>query len=306
MLLHQAGSQVGVHAEPQSPSVRCHAGLEAAVELRPEAGAWRIGLVDSGFSPAQQGRVADARAFVLDAAGKVQPQPAGADRLGHGSAMLAVIAEAAPAAQFCVAQVFGETGSTSSAQIAAAIDWLLGCGVRLINLSLGVRQDYPGLKEACERALAAGVVLVAASPPMGERVFPAAYPGVMAATGDGRCQPGQWSWLGEPVDGSGGSRVGASPPDVDRGDDQGADSSRGGTDGAMAEEGAWCRIGAPVRLPGHGPAGASMACAIVSGEVARFLAAHPAADLQALGRHLRDRATYRTLRQHTGSVRSPT
>ncbi|MDO5101359.1 MAG: S8 family serine peptidase [Lautropia sp.] len=215
-----------------------------------DGASWRIGVVDSGFSSTQQDRVEAARAFVLDEAGQVRQEPVGPDCLCHGSAMLAVMAEAVPEARFCVAQVFGRTGSTSSAQIAMAIDWLRDCGVRLINLSLGVRQDYPGLAQACARARAAGVILVAASPPRGEPVFPAAYPGVLAATGDGRCQPGQWSWLDH-------------------------------------------AIGAPVRLPGHGPAGASMACAIVSAEAARWLFRHPGADLAALCRHFRGKATYR-------------
>lgn len=224
-------------------------GRRPDVGSRGEHGAWRIGLVDSGFSTSQHHRVVASRAFVLDEAGQLQQGPVGPDRLRHGSAMLAVMAEAVPQAQFCVAQVFDQTGSTSSAQIAGAIDWLLGCGVRLINLSLGVRQDYPGLAQACARARSAGVILVAASPPRGERVFPAAYSGVLAATGDGRCQPGQWSWLDHAV-------------------------------------------GAPVRLPGHGPAGASMACAIISGEAARWLFRHPGADLDALCRYLREAASF--------------
>jgi hypothetical protein len=38
-------------------------------------------------------------------------------------------------------------------------------------------------------------VLVAASPARGEPVYPAAYPGVVRATGDARCAPGEHSWL---------------------------------------------------------------------------------------------------------------
>ena len=45
-------------------------------------------------------------------------------------------------------------------------------------------------------ALAAGVLLCASSPAQGGPVYPASYPGVFRLTGDARCAPGQWSWLG--------------------------------------------------------------------------------------------------------------
>lgn len=49
---------------------------------------------------------------------------------------------------------------------------------------------------ACAEALAAGVLLCASSPACGGPVYPANYPGVIRVTGDARCAPGQWSWLG--------------------------------------------------------------------------------------------------------------
>jgi hypothetical protein len=52
------------------------------------------------------------------------------------------------------------------------------------------------LREAVSRALDSGVLVVAASPARGQKVFPAAYPGLIAATGDARCAPGELSRLG--------------------------------------------------------------------------------------------------------------
>jgi hypothetical protein len=66
----------------------------------------------------------------------------------------------------------------------------------LINLSLGLQQDRPVLRQACAEVQAAGVLLCASSPAQGAAVYPASYPGVIRITGDARCAPGQWSWLG--------------------------------------------------------------------------------------------------------------
>jgi hypothetical protein len=109
--------------------------------------------------------------------------------------VLEIIQELAPEARFALAQVFHERFSTTAVQVAAAIDWLLQQQVAVINLSLGLRQDRPVLREACERALSAGVLLCAASPARGEPVFPAAYPGVFRMTGDARCTRSEVSHL---------------------------------------------------------------------------------------------------------------
>lgn len=87
---------------------------------------------------------------------------------------------------------------TSPLQIAAALHWLGEQGVRVINLSLGVRQDRPILRGAVTELVEAGVLVCASSPARGEPVFPASYPGVIRVTGDARCGDGQWSWLDSP------------------------------------------------------------------------------------------------------------
>jgi len=165
----------------------------------------RVGVVDSGWPLALQGRVDAARSFVDDGDAH--------DRVGHGSRTLMATAARAPQARFVVAQVFGDALRTDMATVARAVDWLVGEGVLLINLSLGVRQDHPPLRAACERAIASGCLLVAATPARGEPVFPAAYPGVIRVMGDARCGPGQHSALGLPHADFGACVL---PPDGDR------------------------------------------------------------------------------------------
>lgn len=152
-----------------------------------------IGIVDSG-GPADQ--MAGARAFRSDP----DCSPC-ADRLGHGTAVAAVLERAAPLARLRHAQVFDDRPVTSAARVARAIAWLAG-DCDLIVLSLGLAADRAVLRHACAEAIAAGRWLVAASPARGTRCFPAAYPGVIAATGDARCGWGELSLLPGPVFGA--------------------------------------------------------------------------------------------------------
>ncbi len=131
-------------------------------------------------------RVVDARCFLLSGE-TVCGGLARVDSLGHGSRVAAVIQACAPAADLLIAQVFVQRLTTSAAQVAAAIDWLVASGASVINLSLGLREPRPVLATACQRALAAGVILCAATPARGEPVYPAAHAGVWRVTGDARC-----------------------------------------------------------------------------------------------------------------------
>ncbi|MFF7064689.1 peptidase S8 and S53 subtilisin kexin sedolisin [Pseudomonas sp. NPDC008258] len=155
----------------------------------------RVGIIDSGCSLEQANGLLGARRFWLED-GQLREGEMLPDRLGHGSAVLAGVEREAGAVPLLVAQVFSDQASTSALQVAAALLWLVEAGVTLVNLSLGLQQDRPVLHQACAEALAAGVLLCASSPAQGGPVYPASYPGVLRLTGDARCAPGEWSWLG--------------------------------------------------------------------------------------------------------------
>ncbi|MCY1272606.1 hypothetical protein D9M68_228750 [compost metagenome] len=156
-----------------------------------------IGIIDSGFAPQQAGRVAITQRFWLEG-GELREDDVLPDALGHGSVVLETLSRQCGPVRLCVAQVFAERWQTSPLQIAAALHWLIEQDVALINMSLGLRNDRPVLREACVLAQASGILLCASSPAQGEPVYPAAYPGVIRVTGDARCAPGQWSWLNSP------------------------------------------------------------------------------------------------------------
>ncbi|UTW02130.1 S8 family serine peptidase [Amphritea atlantica] len=214
-----------------------------------------IGLVDSGFGfagspPTGIDRVIASQAFRYDEG--IVLAPVINDQLGHGSSLLEVIADQAPQAEFAIAQIFSERLATTPAQVAAAIDWLVEQQVDLINLSLGLRNDRDVLRSACERALAAGVIVCASSPAKGDPVYPAAYPGVLRMTGDARCEnPQQLSCL----------------------------------------KTQYADFGGYVKAR-NGVIGASAGCAQLTGHIGRYLSEGGAADLASVDRWLESQADY--------------
>ncbi|OMH26726.1 hypothetical protein BGP75_22965 [Motiliproteus sp. MSK22-1] len=152
-----------------------------------------MGLLDSGIAAHQTSHLVEARSFGVSSEAN-QSRRDFQDLLGHGSTLAQILVDQVPNVQICIARIFDRRLATSAENAARGIDWLVSCGVQVINLSFGLRQDRTSLALACDRALEAGVVLVASSPAMGEIVYPARYPGVIRVTGDARCQPGEHSW----------------------------------------------------------------------------------------------------------------
>jgi hypothetical protein len=119
------------------------------------------------------------------------------DPTGHGS-RLAGLLQRDRTIDLLLGQAFTTAAPTTGAAVAAAVDWAVEEGANLVHLSLGLAADRPVLREAVARALAGGVVLVAAMPARSTvaSVYPAAYDGVIRGTGDARCAPGEISSLG--------------------------------------------------------------------------------------------------------------
>lgn len=154
---------------------------------------WRVALIDScGEWPG----VVEAAAFMDEGTLPVRRCATVADATGHGSRMARLLSDGDAEFELMVGQVFLGARPTSAAAVAAAIDWGVAQGADLIHMSLGLAADRAVLAAAVERAVEAGCIVVAAAPARGGVVYPAAYPGVIRATGDARCAPGEWSCLG--------------------------------------------------------------------------------------------------------------
>jgi len=152
----------------------------------------QVGILDSGADVTPR----EACAFEARDDGDIGTAELGPDRLRHGTIIAKAIEESARSADFLVAQIFRDRPTTTPAVVAAGLDWLVDKGAQTVTMSFGLRADRPVLREACMRAVAAGVILVAASPARGGAVFPAAYPGVISVSGDARLQKGELSALG--------------------------------------------------------------------------------------------------------------
>ena len=152
----------------------------------------RIAVIDSGVH-------AD-HPHVNGVAGGVAITPAGreesdfVDRLGHGTAVTAVIREKAPDAAIFAVKIFHDSLATRIQPLVRAIDWSLENGIHLINLSLGTsnQEHEPVLLAVLERARAKGVLLVAAFEDAGVRWLPGALAGAVPVTLDWDCPRDQY------------------------------------------------------------------------------------------------------------------
>jgi len=152
---------------------------------------WRLGVIDScGVAPQ-----ALASAGFVDGDEGVRRIAPSADASGHGTRIVELLTRDRRQVGLLLAQVLSNSGATSAASVAAAMDWCVAEGSNVVHLSLGLRADRPVLARAVERALRRGCLLIASTPARGAPVYPAAYDGVIRATGDARCAPAEISEL---------------------------------------------------------------------------------------------------------------
>ena len=209
----------------------------------------RIGIIDSGVGDALSRHVVASCRFG-DPGGSRLTRP---DSIGHGDALARLALHHCPGAELLIAQVFFEERRAPVSRVANALEWLVNTGASVINMSFGLTVPSGCLTDACTLAASQGALLVASSPAIGSRAFPAELNECLAVTGDARCGAGDIAWLGQP----------------------------------HAELGA-----CPMIVPGQPQfgGGSSFACARVSGVAARLLAEGVAPSL--LISHLRKCARY--------------
>ncbi len=160
---------------------------------RTEAGRGvRIAVIDSGIHvghPHIGG--ASIEGVGIDAEGGRHPDFI--DRLGHGTAVSAVIREKAPEAAILVARVFEQELKATASALVAAIGWALEQRAHFINLSLGTSNPAhaDALGAALARARAQGAYIVAAGPSEGVEWLPGSLPGAIAVAVDWTLPRGQ-------------------------------------------------------------------------------------------------------------------
>jgi subtilisin family serine protease len=141
------------------------------------AGGIRVAIIDSGVHAAHPHVRSVAGGVTISEQGE---HPDYADRLGHGTAVAAVIREKAPEAELFAVRIFADRLTASVATLVRALDWASRSRMHLVNLSLGTtRPDHePALRGALHRAAASGVCVVAARDDDGVRYLPGSVPHV--------------------------------------------------------------------------------------------------------------------------------
>lgn len=145
-----------------------------------------VAVIDTGVAPTVDlaGRVESGKSYV----GGEPTQ----DSFGHGTMVAGLTAGAGNNGQGVAGvcwgcrilplRVVGADGLALNTVIAEAIDEAVRRGARVINVSLGSNDDTPEERAAVERAIASGVLVVAAAGNGGSTtpMYPAAYPGVLS------------------------------------------------------------------------------------------------------------------------------
>ena len=182
--IYTAGDSVDA---PYSEGISPRAAISFPADI--DAMSLRIGMIDSSVDtshPSLRTASIHARSFTREDASTPN---------FHGTAIASIIAAntsdylgLAPKAQVYAASVFerdaqrGEIASTVS--LVRALDWLLSCGVDVVNISLAGPPNRL-LEAALARAQKQGVMILAAAGnggPMATPMYPAAYESVVAVT----------------------------------------------------------------------------------------------------------------------------
>ena len=213
----------------------------------------KVAIIDTGIGSELGLEVSARIAMRLGETGKMQHLASSeTDFLGHGTAVARLVMDRAPRSLLLSADVFSAARPIAAQVVAEAVTWCVDQGARIINLSLGLREDRRTLRESCLAAISKEVLLVASHPARGPATYPAIYPGVLAVNGDIRCGEGDCSCI-EPD-----HLFGASPLP-------------------------------PTGYPGGG---ASYAAARITGQAAAFFGIQPNATTADLRAHLRTTALF--------------
>lgn len=147
----------------------------------------RVAVVDSGIHAAHS--------HVGGIAGGVAIGPDGSlsddyiDRIGHGTAVAAVIREKAPHAELFAVKIFHNKLSTGAQTLVRAIEWCAEHDIQWINLSLGsANPEHENLlQQAVDDALARGAKIVTAYEHEGVRWLPGGLLGTVPVLLDWGC-----------------------------------------------------------------------------------------------------------------------
>ena len=179
--------QIGTPGSPQGILASSTPGLNLHVKAPAGSGRVVIGLVDTAIQPLGRGM----DAFIQTPVSVVGDAQVRSDAPTHATSMaetmlisLENVTGGATSVQILPVDVYGNSPTTTSFQVALGIIKAVSAGANPVNLSLGSDADSPFLHEVIKQARAQGVVFfgAAGNSPTTAPTYPAAYPEVTAVT----------------------------------------------------------------------------------------------------------------------------
>lgn len=215
----------------------------------------RVAVIDSGVHADHPHINGVSGGVAIDSDGRLHNDYV--DRLGHGTAVMAVIREKVPKAELFAVKVFHRSLSSRVEVLVKAIRWAVNSRIQVVNLSLGTDkfEHKKVLSEIVHFARQRGTIIVSAYQNEGIRYFPGSLPGVLPVLLDWDCPRSEYR-----------SKI----------------LPQGGF--------AFCASGYPVDIPGVPPSknlkGISFSVANMTGFVARILMDQPNISFQNLSHTL--------------------
>jgi subtilisin family serine protease len=158
----------------------------------------RVAIVDSGVErghPALGKRLT--RSMVVELTGDdamVIEDPDGIDVAGHGTACAGIVHSIAPGAELVSVRVLGANNRAKGIAFAAALEWVIGEGIGVVNLSLSSRSDalYAIFHDLADRAYFANTLLVCAANNVPGPSYPSLFAAVVSVAAHDEADPAAW------------------------------------------------------------------------------------------------------------------
>jgi subtilisin len=165
-----------------------------------------VAIIDSGVErdhPAVGGRLVTSVVVELpeaeDEDAIVRPDPEGLDVVGHGTACAGIIHSLAPAAELISIRVLGPDNRGKGAIFAAGLQWAIGHGASVVNLSLSSRSEalFPIFHDLADQAYFANCLLVSAANNVPGASYPSLFAAVVSVAAHDVADP--WTWFYNPA-----------------------------------------------------------------------------------------------------------
>ena len=163
-----------------------------------------VAIVDSGVErdhPAIEGRLIESVVVELgEEEARVVPDADAIDVVGHGTACAGIIHGLAPGAQFVSVRVLGPDNRGKGAAFAAGLEWAIGRGANVVNLSLSSKSEamFGTFHDLADRAYFANVLLVSAANNVPGPSYPSLFSSVVSVAAHDVADPFVYYYNPEP------------------------------------------------------------------------------------------------------------